>query len=284
MSEGGRHPLEAVDRLLRVLAELEAAGASGVRQQRLVRLSGYAAASEAPRRLLARDVGELNRAGWEIITIGSGSGLRYVLTACGTRVPLRLDRAQEAALLRATRPARNAAGESQAAAGFADCVRAVGARAVLSFEYRGRARQVDPAAVLPGPAGWYLVGRENGRAEDGYFAIGRMRDVAVGAAGSATIPNVARRGGHDPLSWLVDPPEEVQVRAAARLADEVEQVLGPAMRREHSGDDVVLTIAVTHQAAFRQRLYGLGGRVEVLGPDRVRASIIAELSHLAGAP
>jgi hypothetical protein len=56
------------------------------------------------------------------------------------------------------------------------------------------------------------------------------------------------------------------------------------MRREHAGDDVVLTIAVTHQAAFRQRLYGLGGRVEVLGPDRVRASIIAELSHLAGVP
>ena len=74
------------------------------------------------------------------------------------------------------------------------------------------------------------------------------------------------------------------MRAAACLADEVEQVLGPAMRREHTGEDVVLTIAVTHQAAFRQCLYGLGGRVDVLGPDRVRASIIAELSHLAGVP
>jgi predicted DNA-binding transcriptional regulator YafY len=262
---------------------LEAAGASGVRQERLVRLAGYAAAEEVPRRLLARDVGELNRAGWEIITVGSGSGLRYVLTASGTRVPLRFDRAQEAALLRAARSARIAAGESQASAGFADCVRAVGARAVLSFEYRGRARQVDPAAVLPGPAGWFLMGREDGRA-DRYFAVGRMRDVAVGAAGSATIARGTRRGGHDPLSWLVDPPEEVKVRAAARLADEVEQALGPAMRCERAGDDVVLTIAVTHQAAFRQRLYGLGGRVEVLGPDRVRASIVAELSHLAGVP
>jgi predicted DNA-binding transcriptional regulator YafY len=283
MSDGGRHRLDAVERLLRVLAELEAAGAGGVRQQRLLRLSGYAAALEVPRRLLARDVGRLNRAGWEIITVGSGSGLRYVLTACGTRVPLRFDRAQEAALLRAARSARNAAGESQAPAGFADCVRAVGVRATLSFEYRGRVRQVHPAAVQPGPAGWYLLGREDGRS-DRYFAIGRMRHVAVGVAGSATIPSGARRGGHDPLSWLVDPPEEVKVRAAACLADEVEQALGPAMRRADAGDDVVLTIAVTHQAAFRQRLYGLGGRVEVLGPDGVRASIIAELSHLAGVP
>jgi predicted DNA-binding transcriptional regulator YafY len=284
MSDGGRHPLEAVERLLRVLAELEAAGASGVRQDRLLRLAGYAAALEVPRRLLARDVGELNRAGWEIITVGSGSGLRYVLTACGTRVLLRFDRAQEAALLRAARAARHTAGESQATGGFADCVRAVGARAVLSFQYRGRARQVDPAAVLPGPAGWYLVGRETGRSGDRYFAIGRMRGVAVGAAGSATVSTVTRRGGHDPLSWLVDPPEEVRVRAAACLADEVELALGPAMRCERVGDDVVLTIAVTHQAAFRQRLYGLGGRVIVLGPDRVRASILAELSQLAGVP
>ena len=283
MSDGVRHPLEAVERSLRVLAELEAAGAGGVRQERLLRLAGYAAASEVPRRLLARDVGALNRAGWEIITVGSGSGLRYVLTACGTRVPLRFDRAQEAALLRAARSARHIAGDSRAAACFADCLRALGARAVLSFEYRGRARRVDPAAVLPGPAGWYLVGREDSRSVR-YFAIGRMRDVAVGAAGSATVSRGSRRGGHDPLSWLVDPPEEVKVRAAACLVDEVEQALGPAMRCERVGDDVVLTIAVTHQAAFRQRLYGLGGRVEVLGPDQVRASIVAELSQLAGVP
>lgn len=283
MAEGGRQPFEAAERLLRLLAALESAGARGVSRDRLLRLAGPVATVEDPRRLLTRDIGELNRAGWEIITVGSGSGSRYVLTACGARVLLRFDREQEAALLRAARSAESATGDNQAAERFADCVRAVGTRAVLSFVYRGTLRQIEPVAVQPGPTGWHLVGREAGR-PDRYFAIARMRGITVGGAGTATIRESARRGGHDPLSWSVDPPEEVKVRAAERFAGEVEQTLGPAMRREHAGGDVVLTIAVTHQAAFRQRLYSLGGRVEVVAPDRIRASIVAELAQLAGVP
>lgn len=281
MSEGGRQPFETVERLLRVLAALEAAGARGVRRDRLLGLAGPADNVEEPRELLARDVGELNRAGWEIITVGPGSGSRYVLTATGTRVLLRFSRGQEAALLRAVRSGGRTAADSQAEEQFADCVRAVGSRAVLSFEYRGRLRRVEPVAVQPGPAGWYLAGREDGRV-DRYFAISRMRGIAVGEPGTASLPEGARRRGLDPLSWSINPPEEVKVRAAEQFAGEVEQILGPAMRREHLGREVVLTIAVTHQAAFRQRLYALGGRVEVVAPDRVRASIVAELSRLAG--
>lgn len=282
MSYGGEHPLETLERLIRLLAVLEVAGSRGVRRDRLLGLADSAATVDDPRRLLARDIGELNRAGWEIITVGSGSGSRHVLTACGARVGLRFDREQEAALLAAVRSARFTAPDERAGP-FADCVRAVGSRAPLSFEYRGRRRRVEPVAVQPGPAGWYLVGREDGRA-DRHFPLRRMRAVEVGAAGTATAYDGVRRSGHDPLSWSVDPPEEVKVRTAEAFAGEVEQTLGRAMRREYAGGEVVLTIAVTHQAAFRQRLYGLGGRVQVVAPARVRASIIAELSQLAGVP
>lgn len=285
MSDAGRRRLDEIERMLRLLAVLEAAGAVGVRQDRLLRLADSAAGQDDPRQLLAHDIGELNRAGWEIIAIGSGPGLRYVLTTCGSRVPVHLDRAQEAALLRASRSAAGAVGvadEDLPVENLAECVRAVGAHAVLSFSYRGRQRQVHPRAVQPGPAGWYLVGRDDGGHVDKYFAVARMREVAVGTPASAEVSRDARRAAHDPLSWLVDPPEEVRVRTAAAFAGEVEQALGTAMRRDYAGDDVVLTIAVTHQAAFRRRLYGFGGRVEVLAPERVRAGILAELSQLAG--
>jgi predicted DNA-binding transcriptional regulator YafY len=284
MSESGRHSLEAIERLLRILAVLEAAGAGGVRHDRLPRLAGCPAGPGDPRRRFARDIGELNRAGWEIISVGTGSGMRYVLTVSGTRLQLQLDRAQEAELLRASRsaPASREDDVDRAAEGMAECVRAVGSRALISFEYGGRPRRVHPCAVQPGPAGWYLVGREESGHVDRHFAIARMLDIEVGAPGSARVARSARRGGHDPLSWLVDPPEEVRLRVAARFASEVEQALGVALRREPTGDDVVLTVAVTHQAAFRHRLYALGGRVEVLSPERVRAGIVAELSQLAG--
>lgn len=280
MSDGGEHPLETLERLIRLLAVLEAAGSRGVRRDRLVGLADSAATVDDSRRLLARDIGELNRAGWEIITVGSRSGSRHVLTACGARVGLQFDREQEAALLAAVRSARFTARDESAVGPFADCIRAVGSRAPLSFEYRGRRRRVAPVAVQPGPAGWYLVGREDSRA-DRHFPIRRMRAVEVGAAGTATVHDAVPRSGDDPLSWSVDPPEEVKVRTAEAFAGEVEQTLGRAMRREYASGEVVLTIAVTHQAAFRQRLYGLGGRVQVVAPERVRASIVAELSQLA---
>ena len=38
---------------------------------------------------------------------------------------------------------------------------------------------------------------------------------------------------------------------------------------------------MTHRAAFRARLYELGRRVRVLGPDDVRDEIIAELTAIA---
>lgn len=286
MSDSGRQPLDAIGRMLRVLAALEAAGAAGVRQDRLVKLAGYVTDRDAPRRLLAGDIGELNRAGWEIIAVGAGSGMRYVLTACGARVPVRLNPEQEAALLGAARSAvRTVArtGHEQSSDTLARCVRAVGARTLLSFTYRGRRRRVHPRAVQPGPAGWYVVGREDGNgAAERHFALAHMDDVTPGPPGSAHLNGGVHGDRRDPLSWLVDPPEEVTVRTAAALADEVEQVLGRAMRRARDGNDVVLTIAVTHQAAFRQRLYTLGARVAVLGPEQVRAGIVTELSQLAG--
>ena len=48
------------------------------------------------------------------------------------------------------------------------------------------------------------------------------------------------------------------------------------------GDRAVLTVRVTNRAAFRMRLYALGTRVKVLGPDDARKEILDELGRIAG--
>jgi hypothetical protein len=44
----------------------------------------------------------------------------------------------------------------------------------------------------------------------------------------------------------------------------------------------VLTLRVTNRSAFRTRVYALGTRVRVLGPDDVRQEITDQLAALAG--
>ena len=62
----------------------------------------------------------------------------------------------------------------------------------------------------------------------------------------------------------------------------VEGLLGRASATDESGADVVLTIPVTHRLAFRRRLYELGTRVVLVGPDEVRDEVRAELEAVAG--
>jgi WYL domain len=57
----------------------------------------------------------------------------------------------------------------------------------------------------------------------------------------------------------------------------VESRLGAVASRTDAEDRVTLTIPVTHRAAFRHRLYELGTRVRVLGPEDVRGEIIKDL-------
>ena len=62
----------------------------------------------------------------------------------------------------------------------------------------------------------------------------------------------------------------------------VEGLLGAAATARESDDEVVLTIPVTHRRAFRRRLYELGSRVVLLGPEEVRAEVRSELEAVAG--
>jgi WYL domain len=290
MSDGGRDLLGGSERLVRLLAALEAAGPAGVGQERLAEVGGYGGEPDVRRSALTREISDLTQAGWTIENVaGPGERARYALRARDTRLRIGLTRRQQAELSRAAQLADAQEPVFLTTTPPVDvvlsrCVSAVAVRASVRFGFRGTTRTVHPRAVRPGPAGWYVVGCEDGRTGERWFAIDLISDLTVGEPGTAAVPSDARDGRLDPASWLVDPPEEVTVETSREFADQVVRALGPLMRRTDRTDRtdrVLLTFPVTHQAAFRMRLYPLGTRVRVVAPAHVRAAIRAELTDLA---
>ena len=287
MSGGGSDRSGLLDRPVRLLAALEAAGPAGVGQERLADIGGYGGSTDDRRAAVTREISDLNQAGWTIENVaGPGERARYALRARDTRVRVELNRRQQAELSRAARlvdAQHPAAADTEAGADpvLSQCAYAVAVRAKLRFRYRGAPRVVRPRAVRPGPTGWYVVGYEDGSPEERYFALALLDDVTTGEPATAADAGDVRNGRLDPASWLVDPPEEVTVETLAEFADQVVRALGPVMRRTDTADRVLLTIPVTHHAAFRMRLYPLGTRVRVVAPEHVRTAIRAELARLA---
>jgi proteasome accessory factor B len=166
---------------------------------------------------------------------------------------------------------------------------ALRARATLSFDYRGERRRVDPAQLRFHGGWWYLVGHDLERGAPRTFRVDRMDgDVSAGAPGSAAIPD-----GFDPDDALPDVPwrigEGAPVTVALRVdgalaALVLDEVGGSAFERRHDDGSVDLQLEVTNTAALRSWLFELGDHAEVLGPDEVRAEIVAWLQALAAVP
>jgi hypothetical protein len=305
VSRGGRDQLGPIERLVRVLAVLDAAGVSGASQDRLLEAANYhAPAADAPRRLLNRDIGHLKGAGWDIQNVAAaGADARYVLRARDIRLRVELSPGEQAELARVGRlggiedfadyvgtddGAAPEHGASQgvdlaADAQLAMCLEAAALRRVVQFIYKGQPRTVHPRLVQPGPSGWYLVGWEQASDIEKYFVVDRIRNLVFHQAGTAMPAEDDRRASLDPATWEVDPPVEVEVETSPLFADQVKLALRPVIGEATDGERCVLTVRVTNRAAFRMRLYALGTRVRVLGPVDVRTEIVDELTQLAEA-
>jgi hypothetical protein len=62
----------------------------------------------------------------------------------------------------------------------------------------------------------------------------------------------------------------------------VRRWLGNPQEERPSTGTTELVYRVTNRAALRSRIYLLGRRVSVAGPEEVRAELIAELAQMAG--
>lgn len=308
VSRGGRDQLGPIERLVRMLAVLEGAGKQGATQEQLLEVAKYGASGQDERRrMLNRDIKYLNESGWDIRNVAAqGTSARYVLAPRDIRLRVELNPDEQAELARAGRlagvdefaeavgttaqPVEPTSGSGAPRAEpdvqLAMCLEAAARRRVVQFLYKGRARTVHPRVVRPGPSGWYLVGREHGAVAEKHFVVDRMRNVVFDKPGTAMPAEPAEEiGGStlDPATWEVDPPVDVNVETRTEFAEQVRLAIRPVVSEDVQGDRTVLTIRVTNRFAFRLRIYGLGTRVRVLGPEEVRAEMLDELRQLAGA-
>jgi predicted DNA-binding transcriptional regulator YafY len=309
----GRDQTPGMERLVRLITVLNGSE-SGVPAARLLdALQADGQGADARRKMLDRDLGHLNRLGYDIRnTSDAGADGVYRMFARDNRLRVLLTPAQRGELLRAVvatgradlaphlasdtadpggpgtpaAPSESAPrGERRAGTVSSQLDRAMRAAARhcrIHFTYKGRPRVVHPHGVHSGPSGWYLAGREDGDHVVKEFVVSRMADVSLDQPGTALSVEQPLRHSLDPLSWEEDPPVDVVLEVSQEHLPIVVAVLGdPATTASTTDEALRATYRVTHRAVFRWRVYELGARVRVLSPDDVRAEMLRELAAMA---
>lgn len=300
---GGRDQLGPLERVTRVLVALVAAEPKGIPTPRLLKIAAFGGGEEHHVRQLKRLIEDLNGAGWDIRnTAPPGQTAVYRAFAGDNRLRLTLTPEQRTELARAALIAGDAAFAVRAGIegtgappipelrtapqaernddALNKVLYALERHCRLRFVYKRRERVVHPHFVYPGTSGWHLVGHEDGGEKDKQFVTDRMSDVRVDLPRTADPRHEPYRDELDPLTWAVDEPADVTVETTPAHRSQVETLLGTPSYQEIDDDVVRLTIRVTHRAAFRNRLYELGPRVRVLGPETIRSELLQELESL----
>lgn len=306
----GRDQRGPMERLVRIAAMLQANPEQGVSAEKLNAVAGF---PDTPGHdQLKREIRHLEHQGWRIQNVAPpGQPARYRMTTVDNRLRVRLTIGQQAALRRAVLLAdggnlvqRLGLGEDATAAAPVPAavraaepealglvVEAVRDQRVLRFAYKGVPRVVHPESVRNQNSVWYLRGVEDADLADleagaepvvKTFVVSRMVDAEADAPRTARPLSQVRHVGLHPMSWEIDPPVEVTLRAAARFEPDVRRWLGDPVAVEADGDDVLLRYRVTHRAALHARLVELDHRVRVEGPAEARQDLVAFLAAARG--
>jgi predicted DNA-binding transcriptional regulator YafY len=293
----GRDQTGPMERLVRLIGALTQHPKGASLAVMLTALGSADHAPEARRRMLTRDIEQLNQLGYDVRNIADpGADGVYLMRARDNRLQVLLTPEQRGELLRAAIAAGGASAPSAAgtsapspdtASPTLDLVqRGTTRHCRVRFTYKGEPRVVHPAQVHSGPSGWYLRGREEGGEPPGLvkeFVVSRMSDVSLDRPGTAEVLDEVARPAMDPLSWRADPPTEVVLRVPAEHRVLVENLLGSAVDVREDAGELLMTYAVTNRSVFRWRVYELGTRVRVVSPDDVRAEMLAELQAMVDA-
>ncbi|WP_420288081.1 WYL domain-containing protein [Nocardioides sp. CPCC 206347] len=303
----GRDQRAPMERLVRIAAMLQAHPEQGVPGDTLSRVAGFDGGADAGTQL-KREIRHLERQGWQIENIApAGATAVYRLTTVDNRLRVRLTPGQQAALRRAVlladrvdlvkrlglpdeslssdvkgAPAALTAAAPDALSLVVDAVRD---HQVLRFGYKGTPRVVHPESVRNQGSTWYVRGVEEGDLGDPVlkvFVVSRMVDPAADAPGTAQAVPTVRHPGLHPMSWELDPPVDVVLETPAHYEPDVRRWLGEPLSVEPGDETVRMVYRVTHRAALRTRLFELGERVRVVGPDEVRAEVVAALAAARG--
>lgn len=161
---------------------------------------------------------------------------------------------------------------------------AVQARTPVELTYRDRVRTVDPYRLDFLRGRWYLTGFDRTRDAERNFRLDRIE----GPVTVLDLPPFERPAGQVPGAagepWELGDEEVVvaQLRIDAPQAAWAIQHLGPDHLRESAPDgSVVVELPVTNRAAFRSFVLSFLDHAELLGPEDLRADLVAWLEAMA---
>jgi predicted DNA-binding transcriptional regulator YafY len=277
----GRDQVSAIERLFRIVIFLNDRAAEGADVSRLARAAGYDDDTSGIS-ALRRDIRNLRGAGWGIEnTASEGADAHYVLHAQDNRLAVVLTPAERALLTQTLHDWQ----VPQQPKCLGELERAAERHCLTHFSYKGKRREVHPYTVHSGPSGWVLRGRETGSETVKSFVVSRIADdVVIDRPGSAEAVRTVPHREFDPMRWEVDPAVDVTLLTRAEHVDEVGRSLaGAQVVDDTDPENVRMSVRVTHRAAFRSRLYTLGVRVRVLGPEEIVDEIVSELRADAAA-
>jgi proteasome accessory factor B len=162
---------------------------------------------------------------------------------------------------------------------------AVSRRAPVTFMHRDEQRRLEPYGVVLRRGHWYVVGRDLDRDAPRAFRIDRIEGGAeVGNAGAFDPPpdvDPAAFVRDDPLTFGEDQPIDARVLVdPSRAGWVVEQLGDEAVVARHADGSVEVTLPVVNRVAFRSWVLDLLEHAEVLGPDELRADLVAWLEAI----
>lgn len=293
----GRDAKVAMQRQLSLLTRLAQAGSSWVNRDELA--AALFPGAKKPRDAIARDRRHLANNGWTIEQRGDGAQMAWRLVDRDPRLstvvtPAQLEQLARAVVVSGRDPGDlglpEPDGTADVAAPMDDSLRvalhveeflhARQHQCLVTMTYNGRRRELHVDDVRrTGRGRWRVTAREG--ADQKRFRVDRCEDVHLAAPGSASAPQPLQRD-NDPLSIEEGTPLTASVRVCAEHEARVVQELGKPSGRDERDDGIHLEIPVTNRWLWRMRLYQLGERVFLLGPEELRAEVRAELAGFAG--
>lgn len=160
-------------------------------------------------------------------------------------------------------------------------------RRTVSFGYHGRARTVHPYGLMARNGFWYLICHDPARGDVARYRVDRIEgEPSFGEADSFERPVgivLEDLFGRDAKQFGDGGDETAVVRVDGRLAPSVIRELGDdAVRARLTDGSVEVRVPCGNRYAFRNWLFAMVDRAEVLSPPAIRAEIAAELEALAG--
>lgn len=160
-------------------------------------------------------------------------------------------------------------------------------RTVTSFDYHGRSRTVHPYGLVARSGFWYLVCHDTARDAHAVYRVDRIEGAPTfGDAGSFDRPDgivLDEIFERDAKLFGDGDGDTAIVRIDGRLAPAVIRELGDeAVRAVLADGSVEMRVPCGNRYAFRNWLFSMVDRAEVLEPDDLRTEIASELASLAG--